>query len=210
MFRIEICGGIATGKTTLATELAAVGNIDLVLEKFEEVPFWKKFYENPPLYAFSKNVSFQLFHADCLRDAEGSRYGAVCDFAFLQDMSYAAIPPSREEELPLLWRIHRHLAKSFSPPAAIVHLSCSTATQLERIRRRGRPAEQSIDALYLDNLNMQIAADVGIMVNNGADTPLIVPRSTDAIKLVDYRSLAEEICAKVREGFAASASSSRP
>jgi len=208
MFRIEICGGIASGKTTLATEIAAVGNIELVLEKFEEVPFWKKFYENPEVYVFSKNISFQLFHADCVREASASRNGAVCDFAFLQDMSYGAIPPSRKEEVPILRRLHRYLAKSFSQPAAIVHLSCPTLVQIERIRLRGRAAERSIGEDYLNDLNAAITKDVRALAK-AKRKPLIIPRDTGAFKLEEYRGVAEQILAQVMDHIGALATSSR-
>jgi deoxyguanosine kinase len=193
MFRIEICGGIATGKTTLAEHIAAVGKITLVREVFEEVPFWKKFYQNPDFYEFSKNVSFLLFHADCIREASASVNGAVCDFAFLQDLSYAAISPRREQEFPILQTIHRRLAQSLSPPTGIVQLSCTTQIQLERIRSRARPAEQSIGARYLEDLNKAINTDVAALRAAGEAAPLIIPFNTDSISLAEYRDIAEQI-----------------
>ena len=45
--RIEICGGIATGKTSLARSLAHHGPYQLVEERFREIPFWEKFYTAP-------------------------------------------------------------------------------------------------------------------------------------------------------------------
>src|SRR4051794_9728373 len=67
--RIEICGGIATGKSSLARCLTYDGTYQLVEERFREVPFWEKFYAAPDQYAFEKNVSFLLFHTDSIRDA---------------------------------------------------------------------------------------------------------------------------------------------
>jgi deoxyguanosine kinase len=209
MFRIEICGGIATGKTSLADAIATVGKIKPVPEKFEEVPFWKEFYENPEVYEFSKNVSFLLFHADCLRDASVSPSGAVCDFAFLQDLSYAAISPRHKKELPILRSIHRHLAKSFSPPAAIIYLSCTTRAQLERIRKRGRPAEQSIGERYLAKLNRAIKRDVGALAKARHSKSLVIPLDTETLTVEDYPSTAKRIYAQVMDHIRASATSSR-
>jgi deoxyadenosine/deoxycytidine kinase len=195
MHRIEICGGIATGKTTLAEQIAAAGKITLVREVFEEVPFWKKFYENPVVYEFSKNISFLLFHADCLRTASASPNGAVCDFAFLQDMSYAAISPRRQQELPILRAIHGHLAKSIAPPSAIVHLYCSTQTQLQRIRGRGRQPEQSIGARYLEDLNGALENDLRTLKASQGATPLIYPIDTDEVDILKDRDAAGRIYA---------------
>jgi len=208
MFRIEICGGIATGKTTMAEQISAVGKIALAREVFESVPFWKKFYENPRVYEFSKNVSFLLFHADCLRDASASPHGTVCDFAFLQDLSYAAISPRRKEEFPILQAIHRHLARSFSPPSAIIHLSCSTQTQVERIRARGRAPERSIGEQYLDDLNAAIRQDVSTLSEAGDSAPLIIPFETDTITLAEYRDAAAQLYAQVINRIGSPVSSS--
>jgi deoxyguanosine kinase len=195
MHRIEICGGIATGKTTLAEQIAAAGEITLIREVFEEVPFWKKFYENRDVYEFSKNVSFLLFHADCLRAASASLNGAVCDFAFLQDLSYAAISTRRGEELPILQRIHAHLAKSLSPADVIVYLRCSTQTQLKRIKGRGRQAEQSIGAHYLEDLNRALENDLRMLKASQGATPLIYPIDTDEVDILKDRDAAGRIYA---------------
>ncbi|HRP37690.1 MAG TPA: deoxynucleoside kinase, partial [Candidatus Dojkabacteria bacterium] len=44
--RIEICGGIASGKTTLANLLARL-DIEPILENFQTNPFWQAFYNDP-------------------------------------------------------------------------------------------------------------------------------------------------------------------
>ncbi len=44
--RIEICGGIAAGKTTFAM-LMHNNKIDTVFEDFRMNPFWQAFYLNP-------------------------------------------------------------------------------------------------------------------------------------------------------------------
>jgi deoxyguanosine kinase len=157
MQRIEICGGIATGKTSLARCLAHSASYQLIEEKFREVPFWEKFYAAPDNYAFEKNVSFLLFHADFIREAmllNDSR-PIVCDFAMFQDLAYASLD-SAKADLHIIKPIYSKLMERIKFPNLIVKLKCSPETQLERVRRRGHPAERSITKDYLLELSEKI------------------------------------------------------
>lgn len=60
--RIEICGGIASGKTTLAKLLEENGIGKAIYENFEKNPFWEAFYKNPSKYAFETEIAFTLQH----------------------------------------------------------------------------------------------------------------------------------------------------
>jgi hypothetical protein len=72
--RIEICGGIASGKTTLAYLLADGGECSLALEKFRENPFWKRFYERPDLFAYEKKTTcFIAQHTGEIKSADEAR-----------------------------------------------------------------------------------------------------------------------------------------
>ena len=61
MKRIEICGGLASGKTTLA-ELMSQVSPKPVLENFKKVPSWQAFYTNPGKYIFETEITFTLLH----------------------------------------------------------------------------------------------------------------------------------------------------
>jgi deoxyguanosine kinase len=155
--RIEICGGIATGKTWLARSLSHHGPYQLVEERFREIPFWEKFYTATPRaradYEFQKNASFLMFHAESIRDGKQSdSRDMICDFAMFQDLAYGAFTP----DLPILESIYSRLTEQIGVPTAIIRLRCAPEIQLERIRRRGRRPEQSIDRSYLDSLDQKI------------------------------------------------------
>jgi deoxyadenosine/deoxycytidine kinase len=182
MFRIEIFGGIATGKTTLAQRLAEAGGIPLIRESYREVPFWEKFYANPAIYEFEKNVSFLLFHADAIRVAESSINGSVCDFAFLQDVAYASLSRQRGD-VPILEAIHAHLTRRMSSPSLLIRLKCTVDTQIERIRRRGRVPELSIGPPYLDALNEAVDARQAEFL--AANSVPLIEVDTDEINFVD-------------------------
>jgi deoxyadenosine/deoxycytidine kinase len=159
--RIEICGGIASGKTSLARSLTHDGTGRLVEERFRDVPFWEKFCDAPEVYAFDKNVSFLLFHADSIRDimlADDQR-PIICDFAMFQDLAYASLGMA-SADLQIIRPIYDKLIERIGFPSLIVRLKCSVETQLERIRRRGRPQERTIEESYLFELSDKIEEDL--------------------------------------------------
>ena len=59
MKRIEICGGIASGKTTLASLMKKL-KVEVLFEDFKTNPFWKAFYVYPGKYIFETEINTQL------------------------------------------------------------------------------------------------------------------------------------------------------
>jgi deoxyguanosine kinase len=179
--RIEICGSIATGKTSLARCLTHDGAFQFVEEKFHEVPFWEKFYAEPDKYAFEKNVSFLLFHSDSIRVAMKDPRPAVCDFAMFQDLSYAALD-SGTADLHIISPIYERLMKRIEVPSLIIQLKCTSETQIERVRRRGRPQERAITKDYLIQLSHNIEKNlIELQLKQKVD---IVEINTDEIDFV--------------------------
>ena len=155
-YRIEICGGIATGKTTLAERLAKRMKIDLVREFFTEVPFWKEAYElRGKKCMFEKNIGFLLFHAHLIFVASNSGRNAICDFASFQDLSYADLS-TKPSDIAALEYVFNRFTKGLPEPVIVIDLVCSEGTQLERIRLRGREPEKGIDANFLRRLRKAI------------------------------------------------------
>lgn len=156
MTRIEICGGIATGKTSLARRLAEHSSLHLVQERYREMPFWAKFFSDPTRYALGKNVSFLLFHADVIEDHRGANTPhIVCDFAMFQDVAYASVS-SEKGDLPLIEGLYHRLTERIGLPSAIVRLKCEPETQLKRISQRGRKSEGAVTERYLIELQNKI------------------------------------------------------
>jgi deoxyguanosine kinase len=187
--RIEICGGIASGKTTLATRLGRVLDCALVLEQFRENPFWKRYYEQPEVFRPEKDVYFIAQHTGALKVPEAPL--TVCDYATIQDLAYAQL--SRDEgHVALMRHLYQRLYEPLPRPTLIVHLRCEEAVLLERIRTRGRAEEAAIDVAYLRALARGIDE-----ILPAIEAPVLAVRSDEIDFVADTRS-AQELCETIR------------
>jgi deoxyadenosine/deoxycytidine kinase len=151
--RIEICGGIASGKTTLAKLLANGTPCTLVLENFRENPFWAKFYAHPEVYRHEKDITFLAQHCGDLKLL--ARSLTVCDYAVLQDIAYARLSNDRRHP-EVMKSVAAHLYAALPAARLIVYLQCDEDVLLKRIRDRGRAEETPITRQYLAELNRHI------------------------------------------------------
>jgi deoxyadenosine/deoxycytidine kinase len=152
--RIEIAGGIASGKTTLARLLAKVQpTLTVVEEQFEYNPLWSRFSVHAGQFVREKNASFLAQHVAEIKAARGGN--TVCDFAVFQDLAYASLEKD-ERHLEAMRGLYTDLYGRVPPPAAIVHLMCSPLTEMERLRSRGRSQEKTLTLDYLQRVNAAI------------------------------------------------------
>lgn len=87
--RIETCGGIAAGKTTLASALkACFPNSHTVLENAFSGDFLSDFYLDSKYYAYETEVFFLLQHMHQLKVGQRENMPLVCEFSLEQDSFY--------------------------------------------------------------------------------------------------------------------------
>lgn len=150
---IEICGNIASGKTTLCTLLATKG-FTPVFERFEANPFFHQFYASPAGYAFETELTFSLQHYTSIKDAlEEGHF--VCDFSPTLDLAYADVNLSGDR-LTVFKNVIESCTKEIGQPDVLIHLDCPEDILLERIRKRSRTAETSITKEYLTDLRIAL------------------------------------------------------
>jgi deoxyadenosine/deoxycytidine kinase len=162
--RIEICGGIASGKTTLAQLLSGLDIIP-VFEDFQTNPFWKAFYADPIGTAFETEISFLLQHYHDIKSAIWRGKPFVCDFSLALDLAYAHVTLSGGKRAAFE-SVFREIREELPPPSLVVHLVCSPNVELDRIRKRARDIERSITLEYLEAINQALVnvlkEDIGI------------------------------------------------
>jgi deoxyadenosine/deoxycytidine kinase len=145
--RIEICGGIASGKTTLANLTRGLA-VSVVLEDFHANPFWRTFYNDPTGTAFETEITFLLQHYHAVKVANALGGLFACDFSFYLDSAYADVT-LRGTKRDAFRAILDEVRSEVAVPTLLIYLRCDPHVELERIVRRGRDAEKSITLGYL-------------------------------------------------------------
>lgn len=198
-------GPIGVGKTTLVERLAARRNARKLLEIFEENPFLPKFYHDRPRYAFQTEMFFLLSRyrqqTDLAQEDLFARH-TFSDYLFVKTRLFASLTLS-DDELTLYDRVYNILEPQVAKPDLVIYLHTSVDVLLERIKRRGRSMEKTIEAAYLEDLSRIYAnffrdyddspllvVDAGAF--NFADDASTVDRLIDAIRhMTERRSYLE-------------------
>jgi deoxyguanosine kinase len=151
---IVVEGPIGVGKTSLAQRLGTSLGAHLLLEQPEANPFLARFYLDPPRHALATQMFF-LFqrtgHLAELRQLDLFRSHVVADFLLDKDRLFARLTLA-DDELALYEQLYRHLAPSAPAPDLVLYLQASPETLVDRVARRGNPAEAPISAEYLRRL----------------------------------------------------------
>nr|MCU0767796.1 deoxynucleoside kinase [Gammaproteobacteria bacterium] len=197
---VVVEGPIGVGKTSLARRLARSFGSELVLEQGEDNPFLERFYRNPRAVAFQTQLHF-LFQRSRqmleLRQADLFERVRVSDYLLDKDRLFARLTLD-DQEYELYEQVYARLAIDAPVPDLVVYLQAPVDVLLERISRRGIPAEQLIERRYLERL---VESYARFFLEYDA-APVLMVNATE-IDLVgsdaDYRSLLAEVI-RVRRG----------
>ena len=152
---IVVEGPIGVGKTSLCKILSEVTGSRLNLEVVEENPFLADFYQDAERFGFNVQVFFLLSRFKQLSSlVQESLFdsGVVSDYMFDKDFIFASMN-LKDAEFNLYKDLYSHLSPQLRIPDLTVYLRADVPVLLERIARRGRDFERSIDPDYLRNLN---------------------------------------------------------
>ena len=152
--RIEICGGIASGKTTLAA-LLTQANLKPVLEDFQANPFWEAFYSDPKKFSFETEIAFLLQHYHQIKALLQVPEFLACDYSFILDLAYARVDLTGSQ-LDVFLRVLAEVERDLPSLTLLVHLECDAEEEMRRIQKRGRLTETSIDLPFLHSINEEV------------------------------------------------------
>lgn len=190
---IAVEGPIGVGKTSLCKRLAETFSYDLLLENAEENPFLNRFYQNPRQHALATQLFFLFQRAQQIQQIRQDDLFAnvrVADFLIEKDQLFAR-QTLEADEFELYLNVYDHLTIDAPKPDLVIFLQAPTDVLLERIKRRGIPAEQLIEREYLDRLNEAYTSffhfykQTPLLIVNCAHIDL-VGNEDDYRQLVDY------------------------
>lgn len=170
-FRVEICGGMASGKTTFASLFSDSAN--LILEDFTAVPFWRAFFDHPGSFNLETELSFLLQHYHQVKRTAIETKGKgilFCDFSFVLDRAYAAVSLAGSQRQAFA-SVQDEVLSEVGSPKLIVYLQCSAEIELRRIQARQRSAETEVTRDFLGSLNIAVDREVAALT-----TPIEVVR----------------------------------
>jgi deoxyadenosine/deoxycytidine kinase len=147
-------GPIGVGKTSLARRLARTLSSELLLEGAEENPFLERFYRNPREAALPTQLYFLFQRArqiQALRQGDIFRPVRVADFLIEKDRLFAGLTLD-DEEFKLYEQVYGHLTIDAPVPDLVIYLQAPAEVLRDRIRARGIPYEQIIEADYLNRV----------------------------------------------------------
>ena len=191
---IAVEGPIGVGKTSLSKRLAESFNYELLLEKSEENPFLDRFYEEPKQHALSTQLFFLLQRAQQLqelRQEDMFQPLRIADWLIDKDRLFAK-ENLDSDEYALYVNVFKHLTVDAPIPNLVIYLQAPTEILIDRIQKRGIPAEQFIEREYIENLSAAYAE----FFHYYTKSPLLII-NTSEINLVsddqDYQHLVEYI-----------------
>lgn len=186
-------GPIGVGKTSLAKRLAKSFNYEILLEKSEENPFLERFYHDPRQMALATQLFFLFQRAQQIQDLRQDDMFEpvrVADFLIEKDRLFAR-QNLDNDEFDLYEKVYEHLTIDAPKPDLVIYLQAPVGTLVERIQKRGIPAEQLIEESYLENLIDAYTSffhyydDSTLLVVNSAEIDL-VNNDEDYGLLLDY------------------------
>lgn len=151
---IAVEGPIGVGKTSLAKRLAKSFNYEILLEKSEENPFLERFYHDPKQMALATQLFFLFQRAQQIQDLRQDDMFEpvrVADFLMEKDRLFAR-ENLDNDEFELYEKVYDHLTIDAPRPDLVIYLQAPANILVERIQKRGIPAESLIEHHYLENL----------------------------------------------------------
>jgi len=190
---IAVEGPIGVGKTSLVEALADRFEGVMVLEDITN-PFLPDFYEGRSGAAFQVQIYFLLSRYQQQREIRQMNLFqrlVLADYTFPKDRIFAYLNLD-DTDLRVYEKLYPVLAQEVATPDLVIYMQASVPVLLERIARRGRDFERTIDPDYL----VRLSEAYSYYFFHYRETPLLVV-NTDDIDFVNRRADLEALIDQV-------------
>lgn len=178
--RIEICGAIASGKTTLTQAFSKFG-YSADLEDFTRISMLDDFYADPLSVSFETEISFTLQHYYQIKKALQGREHVIFDFSSVDDYAFA-LAILNEKEMGIYNQVFDYIIERIGKPQKLIRLCASTDELLLSIKNRGRQNEQGISSVSLLKFEESLGRAIERFYGN---VPMVVV-DTEEYSPLDY------------------------
>lgn len=193
---IVVEGPIGAGKTSLAKLLAEEFQARLILEKVDENPFLKRFYEDNEKFAFQTQLFFLLTRYRQqieLAQQDLFQQNLVVDYLFSKDRLFAERNLDADS-LALYRQLFHMLNARLVKPDLVVYLQARVDVLLQRIKKRAMDYERHIAQEYVE----RIAEAYREYFFHYDETPLLVVNCSE-IDFVENSEDTRDLIREIRE-----------
>jgi len=155
---IAVSGNIGVGKTTLVSYLQERYDLVPIYEPFGENPYLDDFYTDMKKWAFHSQMWFLSKKFRIHQELGRSSGVFLQDRTIYEDAEIFATHLHRsrrmnKRDFETYLEAYEAMKGSLQPPDLMIYCRCSVRAIRKRIRKRGRSSEQDIPASYLRKLN---------------------------------------------------------
>lgn len=155
---IAVAGNIGSGKSSLVEFLGARYGFDPVYEPYLSNPYLDDFYEDMTRWGFHSQSYFLAHKFRLHLELDQKEDTVVLDRTIFEDAEIFAknlfrMKKMSKRDYELYRELYEGMDKVLRPPDLLIYLKCSVRAIRRRIKKRGRPSEQSIPTTYLRRLN---------------------------------------------------------
>jgi deoxyadenosine/deoxycytidine kinase len=157
--RVAVCGGIAVGKTSLATQLgASVPDSQVLFEHPENNPYLADFYSDMHQWAFHSRIAMLALFASRFGQFDAEKSIIIMDRCLQELITFADLQHNTGNMSGRDYTVYRSLYEALAANSPVndlvLYLECSAQESLRRARARGRTFESNLTLDYVNEVNL--------------------------------------------------------
>ena len=196
---IGIAGNIGVGKTTFTSFLAKEFQLEDIYESVTDNPYLSDFYSDMNRWSFNLQIYFLHHRFSSIIDISKSENGFVQDRTIYEDVEIFSrnlhdMGYMDDRDWQTYSDLFKNMTKFLKSPDLIIYLKADLDTILERINKRSRDYEATIDPEYLKRLNLMYDEWI-----EGIKWTRVLVVDTNSFNIFEDKDTLETIFNNVRE-----------